>query len=413
MVYELRHQPFRGLYLTVQTVYTLFVRLPTWLIVYLPKSNRPRPTWPYLSTILLEVVKWTSFLGPLAARAGPLIAEPDHRAIKRGRGIKGVWIPPCPDLVVGEVKQWAEQANVEAIQIPGYWYNKKGTDIAADEPASPGEKVIYHIHGGGFIGGTAVQHPPDIYNTFGSRLAQTHPSVKRVFLVEYRMTTGPPLQHANPFPAALIDALAGYTYLINTLHFAPEDIILSGDSAGGNLALALTRYIIETSADPSLAHVPIPKLPRALVLLSPWCDLGESHEGATKSLTTHTATDYIQPCKNPLFLYARKNYCGCLGFPVAANTNRYISPASVHPHIDAVSFKGFPKTFLTYGGAETLYDQCVSLEKKMQEDLGKDGLTVYVVDDAVHDIMLAWFWDPLYSDSFNRLGQYLDSVFSL
>ena len=45
--------------------------------------------------------------------------------------------------------------------------------------------------------------------------------------------------------AALIDALAGYNYLVNTVGFHPTRIILEGDSAGGNLALALTRYLLE------------------------------------------------------------------------------------------------------------------------------------------------------------------------
>ena len=353
-----------------------------------------------------HVSSWKAF-DESVNRAGPLKKEPDHHVIVQGKGVKGVWIPPSPELVVGEVKKWADQGNVQAVRVPGYWYGRPGQDIPVEQAAGTGEKVVYVIHGGGFIGGTAS---PGLWSTLSEKLAQCHPSVQRIFAVEYRLTTGPPLEQTHPFPTALIDALAGYSYLIHKVGFAPEDIIICGDSAGGNLALALVRYLVETRADSAFHHIPIPAPPLGLALLSPWCDLGDSHMGPNSSAVVNSASDYLLPFDSPLFVYARSNYCHILGFPEGANTSRYLSPASIHPRVESVSFNGFPKTFITYGDAELLLDQCVTLEKMMIADLGKENVFVHAVKDACHDIMLAPWWDPEYSECFGAFGQWLDSI---
>ena len=58
------------------------------------------------------------------------------------------------------------------------------------------------------------------------------------------------------FPAALQDALTSYVYLIFDLAILPSNIILSGDSAGGHMALQLLRYISDHGAELSL---PLPQ----------------------------------------------------------------------------------------------------------------------------------------------------------
>ena len=70
-------------------------------------------------------------------------------------------------------------------------------------------------------------------------------SITRILSVDYRVSAmGSPgnANTKNPYPSALLDALAGYSYLIKTLGFTSQNITIAGDSAGGNLALALARY---------------------------------------------------------------------------------------------------------------------------------------------------------------------------
>lgn len=87
-----------------------------------------------------------------------------------------------------------------------------------------------------------------------------------------RISTPPSGISLNPFPAALIDAVAGYNYLVGNIGFSPDDIIVLGDSSGGNLALALARHLIESRRMVEDVTIPLP--PGGLILCSPWVNLG-------------------------------------------------------------------------------------------------------------------------------------------
>lgn len=71
-----------------------------------------------------------------------------------------------------------------------------------------------------------------------------------------------PLIAETAFPAPLLDVLAGYLHLVINLHFDPADICIMGKSAGGHLALMLSRY---------LSDLGLPQ-PGSMALMAPWCD---------------------------------------------------------------------------------------------------------------------------------------------
>jgi len=129
-----------------------------------------------------------------------------------------------------------------------------------------------------------------------------------VFAVEYRLSKHSPDEPAHPFPAALLDALAGYVYLTVTIGLAPDDIIIAGDSAGGNLALALVRYLVENAG--LIAGLPAP--PMALLLLSPWADPGDTSVPPGSRANANMVSDYIGPPEGPVALYARRAFFGPL-----------------------------------------------------------------------------------------------------
>jgi len=62
------------------------------------------------------------------------------------------------------------------------------------------------------------------------------------------------------FPGPLHDVVLAYFRLIDELHIPPENIIISGDSAGGGLSLALLLYLRDNAYP----------LPSGAVLMSPW-----------------------------------------------------------------------------------------------------------------------------------------------
>jgi epsilon-lactone hydrolase len=91
-----------------------------------------------------------------------------------------------------------------------------------------------------------------------ARLWAAHLSARagcRVVLPEYRLAP------EHPYPAALEDARAVMRALSGDA--APGSVVVSGDSAGGGLALALVLSLRDEG-----------ELPAGCILLSPWLDLG-------------------------------------------------------------------------------------------------------------------------------------------
>jgi monoterpene epsilon-lactone hydrolase len=112
------------------------------------------------------------------------------------------------------------------------------------------DRVVVHFHGGGYCVGS-----PGTARTWAARLSAS--AGCQVVLPEYRLAP------EHPYPAAVDDARAGLEALL--ADFAPARVVVSGDSAGGGLALAL----LLARRDAGQA------LPAGCILLSPWLDLGQ------------------------------------------------------------------------------------------------------------------------------------------
>lgn len=324
---------------------------------------------------------------------GPFAPVPDYLAIVPGVGFEGVWIPPAPDrLFIGDVKTFAEQNKVDRVKIPGYWMHKKDSTTAFGAPPAPGEKILLAFHGGAYV--RLSGHPKGLTAKILHGFLQEVPCVQRVFSVEYRLSK----VDANAFPAALLDAIASYDYLVNTLGFSPLDIIVVGDSAGGNLALALTRFLVEYRGQDG-----VPAIPSAVLLLSPWADMGIS-QASSGSAVDNTVSDYIAEGK--YFVLARKAFCGSLG-PEICETSKWVSPASVDPRV-VVDFKGFPRTYIVCGGAEVLADTIRTLRDRMVADLG-DKVGYYEAPDAFHDYMAFSSVQPERSETYAAISRWLEA----
>jgi acetyl esterase/lipase len=147
--------------------------------------------------------------------------------------------------------------------------------VIVGEESAP--RIILHLHGGGYRLGSAAG-----WKGFARRLAVKADA--RIILAEYALAP------ERPFPAAIVDALTALTELLATVGNTP--VFLSGDSAGGGLALAAASALKERGR---LA---------GLILLSPWIDLrlraGSYFRCAgTDALFSHAAAaaaanDYLQ-----------------------------------------------------------------------------------------------------------------------
>jgi acetyl esterase/lipase len=324
-----------------------------------------------------------------------------HIAIVAGEGVKSLWVDAVPHLITGDIKRFAKAAEVSPIDIPGYWIDKKGLNIPIDAPPAKDEKVVYYLHGGGYIAGSA--HPDDRLSLIPRGVLQYCHFIRRAFTIEYRLSVGEPYTPQNPFPAALMDALAGYDYLITVVGFAPADIVVVGDSAGGNLALALTRYLVENK---DVQGVNIPAPPGALVLLSPWTDLSHSHCTPGSSGVSFGRTDYVLDMRTGVAEYACRAFLGPHGVE-AAEKSRYISPSCLYPSMEEFSFEGFPRTFISAGGGERLLDQIQVLRRKMVSSMGEQVM-YDEPRDVVHDYIPIPFHKMEATDTLQKIAAWLE-----
>jgi hormone-sensitive lipase len=147
------------------------------------------------------------------------------------------------------------------------------------------EKVIIHLHGGSFVSLTSRSA-----QTFTRRWA-TELRVP-VFSIDYRLAP------EDPFPAALEDCYSAYLFIQNNLsssmNIRPNRIMLVGDGAGGNLAMALVGLLIKNKK----------VLPDTVMLAYPEADLRDDF-----SPSRLNALDRCQLFPS-IMLLCNKAYCG-------------------------------------------------------------------------------------------------------
>lgn len=133
--------------------------------------------------------------------------------------------------------------HLERIKLEGMsaeWVRPTGADA---------RRVLLYLHGGGYVLGSLNTHR-SLVGTLAKRCRVN------ALAIDYRKAPD------YPFPGALDDALLAYRWLLKQ-DFAPQNIIVAGDSAGGGLALALLLALRDAGQP----------LPAAAVGLSPWTDL--------------------------------------------------------------------------------------------------------------------------------------------
>ncbi|GLB65959.1 alpha/beta hydrolase [Arthrobacter mangrovi] len=116
------------------------------------------------------------------------------------------------------------------------------------------DRVLLYLHGGAYVVGTAFG-----YRSLAANIARA--AGTSLFSPEYRLAP------EHRYPAAIDDALDAYRGLLEE-GFAPQQIAVAGDSAGGGLAAALLVAI----KDAGLLQ------PAGAWLLSPWADLALTGE---------------------------------------------------------------------------------------------------------------------------------------
>ncbi|KAG8772191.1 hypothetical protein FRC12_003216 [Ceratobasidium sp. 428] len=329
-------------------------------------------------------------------------------ALKDCQGTRFIWLEPVPPgLIDGQVKQFAEAAGTHSVRIPAYGFGHWRAGPTEQHLAGDNERIVMHLHGGAYVIGTA--HPEDLTANISRGLLDWGEGViSRTLSIDYRLCSSAPYPASAPFPSAIIDALAGYVYLVQRLGFKPWNVIIAGDSAGGNLALALVRYLRD---NPALGL----GIPGGLLLLSPWCDPVGTHRGAAaQKALANIQVDYVKPrsdSPHSLGAYAVRSLLGNMSREVAAK-NPYIGPASleIEPSVVDGMFAGFPPSYILVGEGEILVDEIQTLQRRMLANLPEGQLVYDEVEDAVHDFTVFRVWEPERSRAFQRIVKWIQGL---
>jgi acetyl esterase/lipase len=238
--------------------------------------------------------------------------------------------------------------------VPGEWVRKPGTP--ADAP------TLLYLHGGGYFACSPKSHRP-ITAAYARRGFS-------VFVPDYRLAP----EHI--FPAAVNDAHTVWNALVARGH-APESMVVSGDSAGGGLSLALLLTLRDAGA----------ARPAAAMLFSPWTDLaatGASVRGNARRDAMFTPEGIVEGGK---FYLAD-----------TPATNPLASPHYADAH-------GLPPLLIHCGDTEILRDDSVRLAEKVNEAGGNAQLRIWPV--VPHVWQLAQHFVPEARESLDLAAAFL------
>lgn len=209
-------------------------------------------------------------------------------------------------------------------------------------PGVQSGRVIFFVHGGGFVFGSP--------NTHAAMVAQLACRTgARAILPCYRLAP------EAPFPAAIDDVSAAWTALIAG-GVRPSDVVFGGDSAGGALIFALLGQLCKEGG----------YLPGAVFGLSPLTDL------------TCSSVSFRDNAKCEAVLPAGR---------AEEMVQAYLSghdPADPRASPLQADFTGGPPVWLTVGDTEILRDDAHLLAEKLR------GCGVAVTFEEQHDLPHVW-----------------------
>ncbi|RSK31693.1 alpha/beta hydrolase [Hymenobacter metallilatus] len=264
-------------------------------------------------------------------------------------------------LSFGQLMPWnvfLEDASVEG--MPAEWVRPAGADTS---------RVLLYLHGGGYVLGSLNTHRA-LVGTLAQRCGVTALAINYRKAPEY------------PFPAALEDALLAYRWLL-AQGYAPTNIIVAGDSAGGGLALALLVALRDAGE----------ALPAAAVGLSPWTDL-MLPSGRLR-----------QVCQEESQVLEALEIRGWGPLYAAATSLKHPLLSPVHAHLH-----GLPPLLIQISNAEVLGDDVQRFAEKARA--AGTPVTLQVFDGLVHWWHLFWRLLPEARTALDQVAAFTTSIWS-
>lgn len=352
MTYFILTTPFQLLLLSIQCII---------------QPLRPVPAWTVKENVFAALAKklfvfWTATRAHLANFTAPQEAKERHKRVE----------PPPPELFQGVV---TASGLVKPAVVDVIWFPYPPTPCDRKEEFAK-QKVVLHFPGGAFV--LAISH-----KNSGAPIANMlnkHFHADRSVWAQYRLSRGTP---ETQFPGAVQDAITFYHHLLS-LGFDASNIIVSGDSAGGNVAIALLRYL-QSRSHSNTHSIP---LPRGLAVFSPWVHVSSTAaQDFDQSPTSHSDVLHSSVLQWGADEYRPQ---GQLSMEIES----YISPLH-HP------FELGVPLYIQAGTVEGFYGQIAMFAEEMEEMRG-NRVRFRSVRLAPHNL-------PFCHASFNKTKELEDS----
>ncbi len=201
--------------------------------------------------------------------------------------------------------------------------------VPAERIVAPGAgngRWIFYTHGGGWAQGITDSH-----RSFVAKLSQATGAIG--LIPEYRLTP------EHPFPAGLNDCVTAYRWLLSQ-GVAASQIVIAGESAGGNLALTTTLSVRDSGG----------ALPAALVTISAATDLAMTGE-------TFKAKAFVDPILGSGL--AQDAFAHYTNYGATDPRNPLVSPLYADVH-------GMPPALLQVGTQEVLLSDSTRMADRLK-----------------------------------------------
>ncbi|KAI0280038.1 Alpha/Beta hydrolase protein [Russula aff. rugulosa BPL654] len=275
---------------------------------------------------------------------------------------------------------------VTTAEVYAMWARKSGADVLTDELSEGAmlhwigprreDRVFLFLHGGGYVMPARVD-----YFYMLEALHKEYKGAVGIAMLNYSLVP------EYPFPKQLCQTIAAIQHLLD-LGVSPSNIIIGGDSAGGNLALQLASQLLQPH--PSLPTLRIPshastetdsEFPEpfgGMLLISPWLEYNVD----APSFARNSTRDVL-----PLNAWQ-----------VCADIVRQGIVPALHNHLEPGIapdgwWKGlggvFPRVLITAGEYEGIVDSIQRTGAVIAEEV-KDT-TVFVLPGGVHEDFIEAF----------------------
>lgn len=227
-------------------------------------------------------------------------------------------------------------------------------------------RVLLYTHGGGFAVGSASSH-----RKLAGHLAKALGAA--AYVLDYRRAP------EHPHPAQVEDGVAAFEGLV-AAGVSPDRITTAGDSAGGNLAIAIPLALKEKGSP----------LPGSVIAFSPWLDM----ENLGQTLSTNNDTDALI---TPELLEGM--IAGVLGESVDPK-----APLANPLYADVT---GFPRTYINAGSVESLLDNAMRFADQATQ-AGVD-VTLSIAENQQHVFPIAAGRNAVADEEISRVSKWYTS----